>query len=254
MGVHALQGQLDDTRKKRNFYALLGRTVPVTGICVFLTILVVHIFITSSPIFLAIGLFYLAIAIIFPMFNYAGALDIEIEALEGAISLRLTGAEASEQRAEQLFKAHEIELRRYYQQTLQHSGFIFIAGLVCIALGFAIIGLSFYLIWHSPDITNIDKIITAVFGITSGILANFIASIYMKMFAQTLGSLGDFHNKLVFTNHLHFANFILAKIADPELRDRNFAELAIDIVKNRDAFDVKTANIIKSPHKTQSIE
>ena len=71
-----------------------------------------------------------------------------------------------------------------------------------------------------------EKILTAIVGLVSGILTNFVAAIYLKMFAETISTLSGFHRKLVTTNHLHFANFLLAKISDVSKRDESYARLA----------------------------
>ena len=48
----------------------------------------------------------------------------------------------------------------------------------------------------------------------------------MKMFSEIMKSLTEFHNRLVTTHHLHFGNFIVAKIADENVRDKSFAAIA----------------------------
>jgi hypothetical protein len=224
--VEDLKRQLQELRQKRSYYAALGRLAPATGFLVFIGFLSIYLLKWwQSPIPLAIGGFYLIIAVVFPLFTYAGALDTEIEAIESEIALRLTGAEATEQRAERLFRSHGIDLRRYYQQTLRHSAVVFVAGMVCIALGFGIIAYTFFSL---RDVQNFDeKVLTAILGLISGILTNFVAVIYLRMFAETVSALTRFHQKLVTTNHLHFSNFLLAKISDEAKKDDNYAKLAI---------------------------
>src|SRR5215216_4059133 len=225
--VDELRAQLHELRQKRSYYGAIGRFVPATGLLVFIALFAIY-FVWDSQLALVIGTFYLIVAIVFPAFTYAGALDTEIEAVESEIALRLTGAEATEQRAERLFRSHGIDLRRYYQQTLRHSAFVFAAGIGCIVLGFGIIGYTFYSL---KTISSLDeKILTAVLGLISGILTNFVAAIYLKMSAETIAALTGFHRKLVTTNHLHFANFLLAKISDSVKRDESYARLANSIV------------------------
>jgi hypothetical protein len=225
--VEDLRRQLQELRQKRSYYTALGKFVPATGLLVFAVFYAIYLK-WESQYLLAVGTFYLVVAIAFPAFTNASAVDTEIEAIESEIALRLTGAEATEQRAERLFKSHGIDLRRYYQQTLRHSAFVFAAGIGCIALGFCIIGYTFYSL---KAISGFDeKVLTAALGLVSGILTNFVAAIYLKMFAETIGTLSGFHRKLVTTNHLHFANFLLAKISDAAKRDENYAKLAALIV------------------------
>ncbi|MBR0724809.1 hypothetical protein [Bradyrhizobium manausense] len=221
--VEGLRRQLQELRQKRSYYTALGRFVPATGLLFFVAFFAIYIK-WQSPYLLAAGAFYLIVAIAFPMFSYAGAIDTEIEAIESEIALRLTGAEATEQRAERLFKAHGIDLRRYYQQTLRHSAFVFATGISCVVLGFGIVGYTLYDLKHVEGLS--EKVLTGAFGLVSGVLTNFVAAIYLKMFAETITTLTGFHRKLVTTNHLHFANFLLAKVSDPAKRDENYARLA----------------------------
>lgn len=228
--VDDLRRQLQSLREKRSYYTAFGRVVPATGVLVFVVLIAIY-WNWGSQLALVIGAFYLIVAIVFPVFTYAGALDTEIEAIESEIALRLTGAEATEQRAERLFRSHGIDLRRYYQQTLRHSGFVFISGIGCIIVGFCIISYTFYII---KSLSNLDeKILTAILGLTAGILTNFVAAIYLKMFAETISALTSFHRKLVTTNHLHFANLLLAKISDHSKRDEAYANLAAIIASQR---------------------
>jgi hypothetical protein len=230
--VEDLRRQLQELRQKRSYYTALGKFVPATGLLVFVLFYVIYLN-WGSQYLLAVGTFYLVVAIAFPAFTNAGAIDTEVEAIESEIALRLTGAEATEQRAERLFKSHGIDLRRYYQQTLRHSAFVFAAGIGCIVLGFCIIGYTFYSLKAMSEFN--EKVLTATLGLVSGILTNFVAGIYLKMFAETIGTLSGFHRKLVTTNHLHFANFLLAKISDAAMRDENYAKLAALIVSGSSA-------------------
>jgi hypothetical protein len=59
-----------------------------------------------------------------------------------------------------------------------------------------------------------------------GVLANFIAVIYLRMYSATVTSVGGFHQRLVTTHHLHFGNFLTAKIEATGLRDKALAEMA----------------------------
>ena len=75
------------------------------------------------------------------------------------------------------------------------------------------------------------KFIIAGLGAIAGILANFIAVIYLKMHSETLKSLTEFDNRLVVTHHLHFANFLAAKVTTPEAREKVWATMAESITK-----------------------
>jgi hypothetical protein len=108
--VEDLRRQLQELWQKRSYYTRVRRVVPATGFAVFIASLAAYYWL-GWELPLAIGTFYLIVAIIFPLFDYAGGLDTEIEAIESEIALRKTGAEATEQRAERLFRSHGIDLR-----------------------------------------------------------------------------------------------------------------------------------------------
>lgn len=46
------------------------------------------------------------------------------------------------------------------------------------------------------------------------------------MFTETVKSISGFHDRLVITHHLHFANVLAAKVGTEELRDRTLAGMA----------------------------
>jgi hypothetical protein len=135
--IEEIRDRLNQVRAKRSLYGTLGRWIPAAGIVLSATTIWSSIeWFDNNRALEFIGIVYLLMGLLFPLFNYAGALDTEIEALESEIALRMTDADASEQRAERLFKSHGIDLRRYYQQTLRQSSCIFVAGIGCIAAGF----------------------------------------------------------------------------------------------------------------------
>jgi hypothetical protein len=227
--VADLRRHLLELRQKHSYFAAVGKIVPAVGMLIFVLAFASYIFgILDFRIAIAVGAFYLTVAVVFRLFTNAGELATEIEAVESEIALRQTGADATEQRAERLFKSHEIDLRRYYQQTLRHSTLVFAAGFGCMAIGFSVVGYTFFLlsVGFAGERNFNEKMLVAAFGLISGVLTNFVAAVYMKMFAETMSALTGFHKKLVTTNHLHFANLLLAKISDPKHRDESYARLA----------------------------
>jgi hypothetical protein len=147
--------------------------------------------------------------------------------LDNEIDLLGISEESVELRAEKLFKLHQLELKRYYDQTLRHSSAIFLVGIGCIILGFAIVGAALYVLASLPeDEGTTTKIVVGALGGIGAILANFIGAIYMKMFSETLKSLTEFHHRLVGTHHLHFGNFLAAKITEGDLRNKTLAGVA----------------------------
>ncbi len=154
----------------------------------------------------------------------------DVEDILSEIDLKNIGLEERERRAQKLFQLHQRELKRYYDQSLSQGLWIFFVGIICLILGFTVIGITLYEIFVSKSTTT-DKIIIGVVGAVSGILTNFIAAIYMKMFGDTVKSATEFHNRLVSTHHLHFGNFLISKIEDNKLRDTALSEVSRAIAR-----------------------
>jgi hypothetical protein len=228
VALHELQRTLRNLRERKAHLSSASKIVHGFGIIIFLASVFVYFVVYPRIAILLAGGFYLIVSIAFPILSESTNLDTEIEAVESEITLRGTGADATEQRAEQLFKSHSIDLRRYYQQTLRHSTVVFMAGLACITVGICIIIYVFYKIQNMQ--TYDDKLLTVIVGLISGILTNFIAVIYLKMFAETMNALTIFHKKLVATNHMHFANYLSSKIVDDNKRDDHYANIAAIIL------------------------
>ncbi len=246
--VAHLHSELEQAKQRRNLYGRLRSTIPAGSVLIFLVMVLIFLLTGyEDRYFIYIGVFYLCIALVFPMLPFAEATNTEIEALESSILLQATKTNAVEQRAEHLFKSHEIELRRYYQQALSHSKTIFRAGIVCIIFGFGVIAATFYFITYGNaiagrEISINDQVVVGSVGVISGILSNFVAYVYMNMFSGVLRSFNEFHRKLVETNHLHFANFLLSKIDNLELREKIIGQLALKAI----TLNEPTANLANS--------
>ncbi|WP_371825425.1 hypothetical protein [Mucilaginibacter sp. SMC90] len=100
-------------------------------------------------------------------------------------------------------------------------------------VGFIFIGLSFYFIFNEKDNSLFrEKILIGILGTSSGILTNFVAVIYLKMYSETTKSFTSFHYKLVSTNHLHFVNFLLSKIDNKDVLNKAIKEIS-DKITNK---------------------
>ncbi|WP_284746780.1 TRADD-N-associated membrane domain-containing protein [Amycolatopsis sp. RTGN1] len=144
----------------------------------------------------------------------------DIEAVRGQQDLeQMLSAAALERRAMKLFQVHSQQLRRYYDQALRQRGVIFLTGIFCILAGFAVVGVAFALLKSATPASSLEKILIAALGAIGGILGNFIAVVYLRMFTETIKSIGTFHDRLVATHHLHFANFLISKVKDDTDRD-----------------------------------
>jgi hypothetical protein len=149
----------------------------------------------------------------------------EILDIDNEIDLLTIQPGSEERRAQKLFQLHSMQLKQYYDQALTQGSYIFWVGLVCILLGFGVIAATFWLLRESSIGTS-EQIVIAALGSVGGILANFIALIYLRMHAETVRSTTEFHNRLVLTHHLHFGNFLVAKIQNRGLRERTLGSIA----------------------------
>jgi hypothetical protein len=171
---------------------------------------------------------YAALALVFVLqFNSQVAdLDLEARDIANELDLRRIATQDVESRAQKLFQSHSFELKRYYDQALQQGRTIYFVGFACLFLGFSIIGGSLWLVVESSDSGMSEQIIIGSLGAIGGILANYIAVVYLRMFSETIQATTGFHQRLVMTHHLHFGNFLVAKISDDDLREDALAAMA----------------------------
>ncbi|PRT07189.1 hypothetical protein C6356_01880 [Bacillus wiedmannii] len=154
---------------------------------------------------------------------------IELQEVENELDLLSISHSSLEQRSETLFKHHHLELKKYYDENLKQSSWIFLVGIACILIGFAIIGITLYFLIANSSNELENKIIVASVGAIGAILSNFIAVIYLKMHSETVKSLTEFHNRFVNTHHFYFGNFLLSKIQNKDKREDALVELALKI-------------------------
>lgn len=225
-----IERELRDLRRRFRIRTATGRLYLVTGILITFVTPFVY-FSTLNPVML-LGILYGVLFMAFPLAAPPGEIETEIQRVEGELDLLTISDTSAEQRAEKLFKLHQFELKKYYDQTLKHSSWIFFVGIACIILGFILIAYAIYQVTIAPDRELSEKIVLGSLGAIGGLLADFIAVIYMKMYSETIKSLTEFHNRLVTTHHLHFGNFLASKIADKSLREKTVSEIAIAIAKH----------------------
>ena len=155
----------------------------------------------------------------------------EIVRIQGDLVLVEAQTASSLEKAEKIFRLNETEVRRYYDEALKKSSWIFYVGVGTIVIGFLIVWFTIRLVSSNAVSDDLPgKIVLAVLGTVSGVLTNFIAAIYIKMYSETIQSLGVFHNRLVLTHHLHFANVLVEGINDKSLRDETLSKLAAGLV------------------------
>jgi hypothetical protein len=171
--------------------------------------------------------------------------EIEIQETENKLYLFINKEQDNtitntELRSEKLFKNHQVELKKYYDQTLNHSSYIFYVGILCLVIGFGVIGYSIYKA-NNVSFFNLNtnsQIISSILGAVSGILINYIGAIYLKMFSETIKSLTEIQKMLAMTHHLHFVNFITSKINTPETRENIFGEIAKTLTQKKFYYEV----------------
>ncbi|MCD4646347.1 hypothetical protein AR454_28720 [Bacillus mycoides] len=153
----------------------------------------------------------------------------ELQEIENELDLLSISHSSLEERSEKLFKHHHLELKRYYDENLKQSSWIFVVGIACILIGFIIIGTTLYFLMINSSNELENKIIVASVGAIGAILSNFIAVIYLKMHSEAVKSLTEFHNRFVNTHHFYFSNFLVSKIQNEDKREDAFVELALKI-------------------------
>ncbi|MDZ4485227.1 hypothetical protein ORM86_18620 [Bacillus cereus] len=172
---------------------------------------------------------YGIILIAFPLAKPLSEQTIELQEIENELDLLSISHSSLEERSEKLFKHHHFELKRYYDENLKQSSWIFLVGIACILIGFVIIGITLYFLIANSSNELENKIIVASVGAIGAILSNFIAVIYLKMHAETVKALTEFHNRFVNTHHFYFSNFLLSKIQNEDKREDALVELALKI-------------------------
>ncbi|ANE85336.1 MULTISPECIES: TRADD-N-associated membrane domain-containing protein [Bacillus cereus group] len=165
----------------------------------------------------------------FPLKNPSYEYITELQEIENELDLLSISHSSLEERSEKLFKHHHFELKRYYDENLKQSSWIFVVGIACIIIGFAIIGITLYFLMANSSNELENKIIVASVGAIGAILSNFIAVIYLKMHSEAVKALTEFHNRFVNTHHFYFSNFLVSKIQNEDKREDALVELALKI-------------------------
>lgn len=156
----------------------------------------------------------------------------EVKQIDNELELQYIEQNSAEKKAEQLFKNHQLEIKKYYDLTLKNSGYIFIIGVICIVVGFAFVGLTYFVITSNKAADDNEKYLYGIIGLISTFMTNYIGSIFLRMHAETVKSLGEFHSRLVNTHHLHFANYISQTVTDTDSKNRVLAELISKMIEN----------------------
>jgi hypothetical protein len=156
-----------------------------------------------------------------------GELEGDLRQSDYERSLLIEGA-SNEDRAEKLFLRQQYEVKRYYDETLRQSAVLSYIGVLCIAGGFAVIGVAFALV-ISKGADTTQQVIVAALGAAGGILANFVAVVFLRMHSGTVRALTSFHERLVSTHHVHFGDLLASRLDDKTNRHAVLGDMAIQL-------------------------
>jgi uncharacterized membrane protein YdcZ (DUF606 family) len=230
--IERLQQEKEEFSKKRKYYLFTG--IVLLALAVVLYLILFKVFgMYQTALLISSGLILYGVVALGKALQY---FPIEIEdrifQLQNELDLLSLEDNSIEERAEKLFRLHQFELKKYYDQTLKHSKWIFVVGIVSIGAGFVFIAISFIMLFKFPDRfkTFSDRALVGILGSIGAILSNFVAVIFVRMYSETIKSLTEFHNRLVITHYLHFSNFLVSKIEDKRLREETLSNLAKEII------------------------
>jgi MFS family permease len=117
-----------------------------------------------------------------------------------------------EQRAELQLMYHQVILMRYYDQNLNQNEMLFNYGVGFVSFGLLLIIITLILLMQNPQLESQERILTIIFGGTSGIGSSFVGAIFINMFRKTTEVTIKFHEKFVETNNLYFSSYLASKI------------------------------------------
>lgn len=133
-------------------------------------------------------------------------------------------------RSEKMFTMNQKELMRYYDMNLAQTKFLSGLGIMMIIFGIVLVAVSIYL-YISLDA---DKILLFV-GSLSGIVVDFIGTIFIKMYTGNIKAAVKFHAKFAESNNLLLANSIANKIEDNKIREDTLSEIAKNIILTKNS-------------------
>lgn len=179
--------------------------------------------------------FFLILIVLFNLLLISSILDwisaIRIERIEEEIRAEekeYAGIDISNRalRSEKLYKINQKELMKYYDMNLAQTKFLTGLGIGMILSGVIItIGTIVAYSFLQPDIALL------IIGNLTGILLDFMGTIYIKMYTKNLEAAVRFHGKIAESNSLLLANSIANKIENEDLRERTLSDISKEIVR-----------------------
>ena len=132
-------------------------------------------------------------------------------------------------RAEKMFRMNQKELMRYYDMNLAQTKFLSGLGIMMILSGVVIVGATFYMYIF----LKVDKALLYV-GSSSGIIVDFIGTLFIKMYIKNIDATVKFHAKFAESNNLLLANSIANKIEDTQIRENTLSEISKSIIMRKE--------------------
>ncbi|MFJ7203385.1 hypothetical protein ACIQWR_07610 [Streptomyces sp. NPDC098789] len=181
-------------------------------------------------LFLLCGAFYGTLLALIGLFVLSNkTVEIEMQSLADEEELMASKDKGPAIKSYLLFKQHQQELKRYYDQSLSHAAILFFTGIVCMLSGLAIVGAALYLLTRKSEVELSGQILIGALGAVSAILSNFIAVIFLKMFKTAAESLAAQHRQLTSIHFLHFGNLLAEKLTSKELRDDTLSAMCTSL-------------------------
>lgn len=239
----ALEKKKEDLQKRRDFEKRAGTITTFAGLAI-LSLGLYYTFRTdvSNP-FITIAISYGAMIIGLGISYLARqGTAVQLEGVEAKRDLLEASTQKGALRAYSLYRQHQQELKRYYNQSLAHGRIIFFVGIGCLVGGFIIVGVTLYILTHNIGASVASQALIGGVGAIGGLLSNFIAVLYLRMFTATTQSLTSQLNQLTSTHHLYFANFLASKIDDTKLRENTLCVMSESIAHVLDSSVAESTN------------
>ena len=185
----------------------------------------------SNPLLLAGVSGYLEIFVVITILATRARLQdvkAELQVVEYDAFLVTLGGQR-ERSAANLFFKHQLELKRYYDLSLRQHRQAFVLGVLCVLFGLAVVIGAAVVVGTDQVHNTTTKIITAALGSVGAILTGFVATVYLGIYRGSADALRIFHQRLVETHHLHFANLLLSGVAEEGKRAQALVDLALRI-------------------------
>jgi hypothetical protein len=152
------------------------------------------------------------------------SLELEMDLLRFRVSAR-------EHRAEKLLRQNQYELHRYYSQVLNQGAWVFGVGILCLLGGLAIVAYTLGLLAKPDTSENASTLAIALVGSIGAVLTNFVAAIFLRMHAGIATNLSMFHERLVGSHSMFFANVLAARLPEVD-QNRTLEQLALAMARD----------------------